>query len=134
MKIQPGQRVAGVQAGPDSAGPSWLTVLGHAEVSLWSLDFVSLRIDSLAGRIGFLVVMDHCTRRIVGFGVHRGVVDASRCAESSIERRAARLRQHTSARTMIRCIGSTNGNGIFESSTCKKSRPSRTRRLSHPFV
>jgi putative transposase len=22
-----------------------------------------------------LVVMDHCTRRIVGFGVHRGVVD-----------------------------------------------------------
>jgi putative transposase len=26
------------QADPDSAGPSWLTVLGHAKDSLWSLD------------------------------------------------------------------------------------------------
>jgi hypothetical protein len=35
---------------------------------------------------GVLVVMDQCTRRIVGFGVHRGVVDGVRCARCSIGR------------------------------------------------
>jgi len=59
---------------PDSAGPSWLTVLGHAKDSLWSLDL--FRCESAALRTHWvLVVMDQWTRRIVGFGVHRGVVD-----------------------------------------------------------
>ena len=59
---------------PDSAGPSWLTVLGHAKDSLWSLDL--FRCESAVLRTHWvLVVMDHYTRRIVGFGVHRGVVD-----------------------------------------------------------
>jgi putative transposase len=62
------------QPKPDSAGPSWLTVLGHAKDSLWSLDL--FRCESAALRTHWvLVVMDQCTRRIVGFGVHRGVVD-----------------------------------------------------------
>jgi putative transposase len=59
---------------PDSAGPSWLTVLGHAKDSLWSLDL--FRCESAVLRTHWvLVVMDQCTRRIVGFGVNRGVVD-----------------------------------------------------------
>lgn len=59
---------------PDSAGPSWLTVLGHAKDSLWSLDL--FRYESAVLRTHWvLVVMDQCTRRIVGFAVHRGVVD-----------------------------------------------------------
>jgi putative transposase len=59
---------------PDSAGPSWLTVLGHAKDSLWSLDL--FRCESAVLRTHWvLVVMDQFTRRIVGFGVHRGVVD-----------------------------------------------------------
>jgi hypothetical protein len=59
---------------PDAAGPSWLTVLGHTKDSLWSLDL--FRCESAVLRTHWvLVVMDHCTRRIVGFGVHRGVVD-----------------------------------------------------------
>src|SRR3984893_18991649 len=29
------------QPAPDSAGPSWLTALGHAKDSLWRLDLVS---------------------------------------------------------------------------------------------
>src|SRR5687768_11355629 len=62
------------QPTPDSAGPSWLTVLGHAKDSLWSLDL--FRCESAILRTHWvLVVMDQCTRRIVGFGVHRGVVD-----------------------------------------------------------
>jgi putative transposase len=59
---------------PDSAGPSWLTALGHAKDSLWSLDL--FRCESAILRTHWvLIVMDQCTRRIVGFAVHRGVVD-----------------------------------------------------------
>ena len=62
------------QPTPDSRGPSWLTVLRHAKDSLWSLDL--FRCESAILRTHWvLVVMDQCTRRIVGFGVHRGVVD-----------------------------------------------------------
>jgi transposase InsO family protein len=62
------------QPKPDSAGPSWLTVRGHAKDSLWSLDL--FRCESAVLHTHWvLVVMDQCTRRIVGFGVHRGVVD-----------------------------------------------------------
>jgi putative transposase len=35
---------------PDSAGPSWLTALGHAKDSLWSLDL--FRCESACGHIG----------------------------------------------------------------------------------
>src|SRR5262245_31639777 len=62
------------QPKPDSAGPSWLTVLGHAKDSLWSLDL--FQCESAVLRTHWvLVVMDQCTRRIVGFGMHRGLVD-----------------------------------------------------------
>jgi putative transposase len=61
------------QPKPDSAGPSWLTVLGHAKDSLWSVDL--LRCESaVLNTYWVLVVMDHWTRRIVSFSVHRGVV------------------------------------------------------------
>src|SRR5206468_1570806 len=64
------------QPTPDSAGPSWLTVLGHAKDSLWSLDLFRCESAVLHSH-WVLVVMDHCTRRIVGFGVHCGVVDGA---------------------------------------------------------
>ena len=59
---------------PDAAGPSWLTVLGHAKDSLWSVDLFRCESAVLCA-YWVLVVMDQCTRRIVGFGVHRGAVD-----------------------------------------------------------
>jgi putative transposase len=59
---------------PDSSGPSWLTFLGHAKDSLWSLDL--FRCESATLRTHWvLVVMDQFTRRIVGFGIHAGIVD-----------------------------------------------------------
>ena len=62
------------QPKPDTAGPSWLTVLGHAKDSLWNVDL--FRCESAILRAHWvLVVMDQFTRRIVGFGVHRGAVD-----------------------------------------------------------
>ena len=79
---------------PDAPGPSWLTVLGHTKDSLWSLDL--FRCESAALRTHWvLVVMDQCTRRIVGFGVQRGVVDGGGCAGCSIARRDAKPRRST---------------------------------------
>jgi hypothetical protein len=58
----------------DSAGPSWLTFLGHLKDSLWSCDL--FRCESATLRTDWvLVVMDQFTRRIIGFGVHCGTVD-----------------------------------------------------------
>jgi len=55
-------------------GPSWLSLLGNAKDSLWSLDL--FRCESLALKSHWvMVVMDQCTRRIVGFAVQAGVPD-----------------------------------------------------------
>ena len=55
-------------------GPSWLTFIGHMKDSLWSLDM--FRCESIALQTYWvLVVMDQYTRRIIGFGIQRGVVD-----------------------------------------------------------
>ena len=59
---------------PDSAGPTWLTVLGHAKDSLWSMDLFRCE-SAVLHTYWVLVVMDQWSRRIVGFGVHGGVVD-----------------------------------------------------------
>lgn len=64
------------QPDADAAGPSWLTFLGHAKDSLWSADL--FRCESLTLRTHWvLVVMDQFTRRIIGFGVQRGIVDGT---------------------------------------------------------
>src|SRR5215467_9571761 len=70
------RRVLSVHYRPesDSGGPSWLTFLGHTKDSLWSCDL--FRCESATLRTHWvLVVMDQFTRRIIGFGVHRGGVD-----------------------------------------------------------
>src|SRR5262245_37926280 len=55
-----------------SGGPSWLSFIGNAKDSLWSLDL--FRCESAILRTYWvLVVMDQFTRRIVGFAVHRGL-------------------------------------------------------------
>ena len=72
------RRVLAKHYGPDPGayGPSWLSVLGHAKDSLWSIDL--FRCESLILKSHWvLVVMDQCTRRIIGFGVHAGSVDRS---------------------------------------------------------
>src|SRR5262249_26314243 len=54
-----------------SGGPSWLTFIGHAKDSLWSLDLFRCE-SAILQTYWVLVVMDQFTRRIVGFGVQRG--------------------------------------------------------------
>jgi transposase InsO family protein len=62
---------------PESdGGPSWLTFLGHTKDSLWSCD--RFRCESASLRTHWvLLVMDQFSRRIIGFGVQRGVVDGA---------------------------------------------------------
>ena len=69
------RRILSVRYRPESdSGPSWLTFLGHTKDSLWSCDL--FRCESVTLRTHWiLVVMDQFTRRIIGFGVHRGIVD-----------------------------------------------------------
>ena len=60
---------------PSKRGPSWLTTLGHAKDSLWSVDL--FRCESILLKSHWvMVVMDLYTRRIIGFGVHDGHVDS----------------------------------------------------------
>jgi putative transposase len=59
---------------PTEGGPSWLTFIGHVKDSLWSLDL--FRCESITLQTYWvLVVMDQYTRRVIGFGIQRGVVD-----------------------------------------------------------
>ena len=68
------RRILSVHYRPESGGPSWLTFLGHTKDSLWSCDL--FRCQSATLRTHWvLVVMDQCTRRVIGFGVHSGIVD-----------------------------------------------------------
>ena len=58
---------------PGGHGPSWLSFIGHTTNSLWSVDL--FRCESIVLQsYRVLVVMDQFTRRLVGFGVHCGVV------------------------------------------------------------
>jgi putative transposase len=53
---------------PGGDGPSWLTIIGHAKDSLWSVYF--FRSESIVLKSYWvMVVMDVFTRRIIGFGV-----------------------------------------------------------------
>ena len=61
---------------PRGTGPSWLSFIGHTTDSLWSVDL--FRCESIVLRSCWvLVVMDQCTRRLVGFGVQCGTVTAA---------------------------------------------------------
>jgi putative transposase len=84
------------QPGP-GAEPSWLTTLGHAKDRLWSLDL--FRCESATLRTHWvLAVMDHWTRRIIGCGVHRGVVDdAALCRMFNHATRGQSLPRYLSA-------------------------------------
>jgi len=70
---------------PGSSGPSRLTFLGHTKDSLWSVDL--FRLESLTLQTHWvLVVMDQFTRRIIGFGIHRELLDGTVLCRSHPER------------------------------------------------
>lgn len=59
---------------PSRCGPSWLTTLGHAKDSLWSVDL--FRSESIVLKSHWImIVMDQYTRRTIGFSVRAANVD-----------------------------------------------------------
>lgn len=58
----------------DNNGPSWLTFLGHAKDSLWSVDFFRCESINLKSYC-VMVVMDQFTQRIIGFSTHKSDLD-----------------------------------------------------------
>ena len=56
--------------------PYWLTFLGQTKDSLWSVDLFRCESILLLSQ-WILVLMDQCTRRMIGFGVHAGCVDGA---------------------------------------------------------
>ena len=59
---------------PNNRGPSWLTTIGHAKDSLWSVDL--FRCESILLKSHWvMVVMDQYTRRIISFAIQAGNVD-----------------------------------------------------------
>lgn len=108
------RRILGVHYRPesDSGGPSWLTFLGHTKDSLWSCDL--FRCESATLRTHkVLVVMDEFTRRVIGFGVHSGIVDGVALCRMFHRAIHGHSLPKYSARIMIRCIDSSNGKPIF---------------------
>jgi len=81
---------------PKSDGPSWLTFIGQMKDSLWSLDLFrceSIRLQSY----WILLIMDQYTRRIIGFAVHKGDIDApTLCYLFNKSRTGASLPKHLS--------------------------------------
>jgi putative transposase len=62
------RRVLALHVRPESGhhGPSWLTFIGHIKDSLWSVDL--FRCESILLKSHWvMVVMDVCTRRLIGF-------------------------------------------------------------------
>ncbi|MDZ7768650.1 MAG: integrase core domain-containing protein [Woeseiaceae bacterium] len=118
---------------PGRGGPSWLTFLGHSKDSLWSVDL--FRCESLILNSHWvMVVMDQCTRRIIGFAVHKGTVDGP-----AVCRMFGRIISSTATPTYL----SSDNDPLFESHRWKanlrileieeiKTVPYVP--MSHPFV
>ena len=61
---------------PDNTGPSWLTFMGHAKDSLWSVDL--FRCESILLKSHWvMLVIDIYSRRIIGFSIHTGNPDGT---------------------------------------------------------
>ena len=103
-------------------GPSWLSFVGHTTDSLWSVDL--WRCASIVLQSDWVrVVMDQFTRRLVGFGVHRGPVDApSLCRMCNAAIHMGGARRDISVRIMIRCSRRIGGPRTFGFWRSTKSR------------
>src|SRR5437899_2136997 len=57
-----------------TSGPSWLTFIGDMKDGLWSVDLFLCE-SILLHSHWVMLVMDVCTRRLVGFGIERANID-----------------------------------------------------------
>ena len=105
---------------PGNRGPSWLTTIGHAKDSLWSVDL--FRCESIVLKSHWvMVVMDQYTRRIIGFAVHAGNVMAQHSAACSTMRLLDKAGRNISAQITTRCFNTIDGKRTFGYLKSKKS-------------
>jgi transposase InsO family protein len=79
-----------------SDGPSWLSFIAQTKDSLWSLDLFRCESILLRGH-WVLLIMDVCTRRLIGFGVERASIDGvSVCRMSNHAIAGQQLPKHLS--------------------------------------
>jgi putative transposase len=105
---------------PNSRGPSWLTTIGHAKDSLWSVDL--FRCESILLKSHWvMVMMDQYTRRIIGFGLHAGNVDGPALCACSIMLTQGRTSRNISAPIMIHCFNTIDGKRTCAYLILKKS-------------
>ena len=69
---------------PDYGGPSWLSFLGLAKDSLWSMDLFCCE-SAFLQTYWVLVIMDQYSRKIIGFAVNERAVTGERLREMFLE-------------------------------------------------
>ena len=107
---------------PGGDGPSWLTVIGHATDSLWSVDL--FRCESILLRsFWVMVVMDVFTRRIIGFGVAAANLDGLVVCRMFNRAIAKQRPPGTSRQITILCFAFIAGLRIFGYSKSMRSKP-----------
>jgi putative transposase len=126
------RRVLAKHYRPDDSGPngpSWLTFIAHAKDSLWGLDL--FRCESILLRSHpVMLVMDVCTRRLVGFGVERANIDGvSVCRMFNRAIAGQRLPKHVSTDHDPLYSASTGGWLTCASSQSMRSNRFRTHRF-----
>lgn len=89
----------------ETQGPSWLTLSGHSNDSLWSIDLFRCESFTLQSH-WVMVVMDPWSRRIIGFGIHNEDVDGVT---------ACRLFNHAISRADPPHKPSTDNDPLFKS-------------------
>ena len=83
----------------------------HAKDRWWSWELFGCE-SAMLRTYWVLAVMDQFTR-LIGFGLHRGMVEGVACAGCSSVRLAGTVCPNTSAQITIRGINSTNGKPIY---------------------
>jgi putative transposase len=113
---------------PLTNGPSWLTFIGHAKDSLWSVDL--FRVESILLRSHWvMLVMDVFTRRIIGFGVAPASIDGVSLCRMFNHATTGQPQNDTSVPITIRYFGFTVGSPICEYLRLMKSSQFHTPRF-----
>ena len=110
------------RAVPGGDGPSWLTVIGHAKDSLWSVDF--FRCESiLLKSYWIMVVMDVFTAASSALASRWRISMVPSSAGCSIARSRSRHRRSTSPQITIHCFAFIDGLRIFVYLKLMRSKP-----------
>jgi hypothetical protein len=115
-------------------GPSWLKFLGRSKDSLWSWDVCPCASATLRTR-WVLVGIDQGRRRVIGFGVHSGMVDGvALCRMFRLSIRGHSLPKYLSSdqdpeyrfhpwQANLRVLICTSGGGSFEPLVAPTEKP-----------